>query len=258
MSSKKQYHIPQEPLNQAIHRSADAILNADFIVFTSGAGLGVDSGLPDFRGPEGFWRAYPPMKHLGLEFSQMSNPKWFTRDPCFAWGFWSHRYHLYRDTEPHAGYDIMKRWGEELLDGRYFVCTSNVDGAWERKGFDTEKINEIHGSVRYMQCLDNCKDKIWSADDFVIPSHDEDFRVVGDLPQCKHCDNVIRPNVLMFGDWGFNCLREATQSDNFDEVIESLSPTDKVVVIEIGAGKAIPSIRHISEDMFPLYTHLIY
>lgn len=49
-----------------LDRAAKIIKEADAIVFTSGAGLGVDSGLPDFRGPEGFWRAYPPMQHLNL------------------------------------------------------------------------------------------------------------------------------------------------------------------------------------------------
>ena len=45
-------------------RAAAALRNADCLLFHAGAGMGVDSGLPDFRGPQGFWRAYPPMKDL--------------------------------------------------------------------------------------------------------------------------------------------------------------------------------------------------
>jgi len=90
--------VPQSNNNQSfdentqkeIHRAAKAIKEANAILLTSGAGLGVDSGLPDFRGPEGFWRAYPPMQKLGLKFEMMSNPQWFDKDPHFAWGFWMH------------------------------------------------------------------------------------------------------------------------------------------------------------------------
>jgi len=63
----------------------------------------------------------------------MSNPVWFEKDPTFAWGFWSHRYNLYNSTPPHEGFDIMKNWGETMVNGEYFVFTSNVDGAFGKK-----------------------------------------------------------------------------------------------------------------------------
>ena len=82
-------------------------------------------GLPDFRGNEGFWKAYPPFQ--GRSFSQMSNPLWFHNDPQQAWGFFGHRLNLYRDAVPHAGFALLKRWGERVPLG-FFVFTSNVDG----------------------------------------------------------------------------------------------------------------------------------
>ena len=63
--------------------SAEILKNADSILITAGAGMGVDSGLPDFRGNEGFWKAYPPIAKLGLTFSEMANPQWFSHK------FWS-------------------------------------------------------------------------------------------------------------------------------------------------------------------------
>ncbi len=62
--------------------------------------MGVDSGLPDFRGAEGFWRAYPVMAKLGLSFEEMANPAWFQTDPHLAWAFYGHRLNLYRRTQP--------------------------------------------------------------------------------------------------------------------------------------------------------------
>jgi NAD-dependent SIR2 family protein deacetylase len=117
-------------LREGLVKASRAIHSADAIFFTSGAGLGVDSGLPDFRGPQGFWKAYPPLSKLGLQFQEVSNPMWFIKDPTFAWGFWSHRYHLYKNTQPHFGFQIMKNWAQSKND-RYFCFTSNVDGQWE-------------------------------------------------------------------------------------------------------------------------------
>jgi len=74
--------------------------------------MGVDSGLPDFRGNQGFWKAYPPLERLGISFVSMADPVWFTRDPELAWGFYGHRLGLYRATEPHAGFAVLKRWGQ--------------------------------------------------------------------------------------------------------------------------------------------------
>lgn len=61
--------------------AAEAVRQADALLITAGAGMGVDSGLPDFRGNEGFWRAYPAFAKLGLDFMSMASPGWFHRDP---------------------------------------------------------------------------------------------------------------------------------------------------------------------------------
>jgi NAD-dependent SIR2 family protein deacetylase len=66
--------------------------------------------MSDFRGPEGFWRNYPPYAKLGLSFEQLANPEWFKRDPALAWGFYGHGLELYRRTTPHAGFAWLRRW----------------------------------------------------------------------------------------------------------------------------------------------------
>ena len=63
----------------AIRSAAEAIATADALLIGAGAGMGVDSGLPDFRGDEGFWKAYPPLKKLGISFYEMADPIWFHR-----------------------------------------------------------------------------------------------------------------------------------------------------------------------------------
>lgn len=63
------------------------ISSADSLVIASGAGMGVDSGLPDFRGNEGFWQAYPALGQTGMDFTSIANGQTFICDPVLAWGF---------------------------------------------------------------------------------------------------------------------------------------------------------------------------
>src|SRR5688572_28584070 len=119
-------------LDASIQSAADAIRSADGLLIEAGAGMGVDSGLPDFGGPEGFWKAYPAFR--GQAFSDLSTPHWFHTDPALAWGFFGHRLNLYRSAMPHAGFEVLRRWSERLPLG-CFVFTSNVDGQFQRAGF---------------------------------------------------------------------------------------------------------------------------
>ena len=92
-------------------RAAAAIQSAKHLYITAGAGNGVDSGLPDFRGDEGFWRAYPALR--GYPFQQMANPQLVFKDPTSAWGFYGHRLNLYRSTTPHDGYNVLRKWAND-------------------------------------------------------------------------------------------------------------------------------------------------
>src|SRR5512143_2212890 len=104
-------------MHELIERAAQSVRRADALLIGAGAGMGVDSGLPDFRGAQGFWRAYPVYEKLGLDFSSMANPRWFTADPAFAWGFYGHRLELYRKTVPHAGFALLERWARGMRHG---------------------------------------------------------------------------------------------------------------------------------------------
>lgn len=119
-------------LDQAtIAQAAALIAGADALVIAAGAGMGVDSGLPDFRGNVGFWKAYPALASDGVGFMDIASPAAFLEHPRRAWGFYGHRLALYRETVPHPGFGLLRKWGETKQNG-YFVFTSNVDGHFQR------------------------------------------------------------------------------------------------------------------------------
>jgi NAD-dependent SIR2 family protein deacetylase len=230
-------------MDESLKQAAEAIAAAEALLVAAGAGMGVDSGLPDFRGKEGFWNAYPPYRHLRLSFSQMANPEWFRRDPEFAWGFYGHRLNLYRATTPHAGFGILLKWADRMTAGAR-VFTSNVDGHFARAGFREEHIAEAHGSIHHLQC--GLCGKIWNADGVEIAVDPETFRAQGPLPQCDGCNMLARPNILMFGDDAWLCERAEQQLNLLEQWLEEIRDR-RTVIVECGAGTAIPTVRSFSE-----------
>jgi len=235
-----------------ILEARNLIEEADAVLITAGAGIGVDSGLPDFRGNEGFWRAYPAIKELGISFEEMANPKWFDTNPPLAWAFYGHRLNLYRRTAPHIGFKMLL----DLVENKnndYFIYTSNVDGQFQKAGFSEQKIVEVHGSIHHFQCSENCSDKVYKADDEKIEIDAEKFRAKT-IPKCKICGAVARPNILMFGDWSWIADRTNEQKYRYDSWYKSLTSNNKkLVIIELGAGTAIPTIRDQGESIVKRY-----
>ena len=204
--------------------------------------MGVDSGLPDFRGNEGFWSAYPPFRERKLSFIDLANPVWFNTDPQQAWGFYGHRLELYRATPPHAGFEWLRQLAETKPAG-YFVFTSNVDGQFQQSGFDPERIVECHGSIHHLQCSALCTDAIWSGQGTRIEVDETTFRAWPPLPACPSCGRLARPNVLMFGDGDWLEHRTGQQWQRYEAWLRGLAGR-KLVTIECGAGTAIPTVRH--------------
>ena len=217
------------------------------MLFCGGAGFGVDSGLPDFRGTEGFWRAYPPYRRLGLRFEELADPVHFADDPTLAWGFYGHRLALYRETVPHAGFAVLRRWSRTRPTR---VFTSNVDGQFQRAGFAEASILECHGSIHHLQCLAGCTDEIWPADGadrrVEVTVDEADMRAVEPLPSCSGCGGLARPNILMFGDYGWVPDRTDDQARTHASWLRSLRGS-RITVIEIGAGTAVPTVRRHAE-----------
>jgi NAD-dependent SIR2 family protein deacetylase len=227
-------------------RATRAIRDADALLVTAGAGMGVDSGLPDFRGDAGFWRAYPPFAKLGLRFVDLASPRWFADDPALAWGFYGHRLNLYRATAPHRGFATLLAWARAKPRGA-FVFTSNVDGHFQRAGFDPARVVECHGAIETSQCAAPCADALFPSSAAVAVDL-RCFRAEAPLPACPRCGGLARPNVLMFGDDGWIGTRTHAQQGRLSAWLRELAAARaRLVIVELGAGTGVPTVRLTSE-----------
>lgn len=227
----------------SLRHCAELIAQSSGLLIAAGAGMGVDSGLPDFRGAEGFWRAYPPLRQLGLRFEEMATPQLFDHDPGLAWGFYGHRLRLYRETEPHRGFAILREMAARLPDGA-FVLTSNVDGQFQKAGFADTAVWEVHGSIHHLQCATPCSDRIWPADELALAVDAATCRAAPPWPRCPTCGAMARPNILMFGDYNWLEGRSRQQEQLY---AAWRGRAANPVVIELGAGTSLATIRRMSE-----------
>ena len=98
------YLSTQAMTADSITHGAELIAQSDALIVAAGAGMGVNSGLPDFRGKEGLWKAYRALGGEQVDFYRIACPAAFRTHPARVWGFYGHRLNLYRQTEPHAGF----------------------------------------------------------------------------------------------------------------------------------------------------------
>jgi NAD-dependent SIR2 family protein deacetylase len=146
---------------------------------------------------------------------------------------------------PHSGFQILQSWAERF-NLATFVVTSNVDGQFQKAGFAGDAILEVHGSIHHLQCLSPCHMDIWENHE----TFDVDFETMRSrhIPTCPQCRGTARPNILMFGDYSWIGARSHGQEMRFD-LFQEENRNMKIVVVEMGAGSAVPTIRYLSERL---------
>jgi len=160
--------------------------------------MGVDSGLPDFRGNHGFWKAYPAYDRLGLSFAECATPRHFADDPHFAWGFYGHRTNLYRNTIPHDGFHIIKKWIEKNSADTLWSPPMLMDSSRKQ---DMQRSRCLRFTVPFTGCSVRGVATIeFGATRRYSRSMRLPMRACDPIPHCAACGRVSRPNILMFGD----------------------------------------------------------
>ena len=246
-------------LNENIQKIADIIKNSDCLLIVAGAGMGIDSGLPDYRGPNGLWNTWHPAKTLNMTYDKLSTHENFIEDPELAWGFQSYLTKLYHNLDPHNGYNILLNIAKEFFSENYFVLTSNVDSQFKKSGFDINKLYEVHGTKRLWQCIDkNCNKKHfpWDMNINQLPKiNPKTLYAEKPLPKCIYCGKMARPNVSFFGDLNFSEKSTKIQKDKLEEWLK-INKSKKLAILEMGCGKSIHSIRFVKKrDQFRMMSN---
>ena len=144
------------------------------IVFVTGAGISQESGIPTFRGKDGHWRKYDPMKLASIDA--------FYDDPKLVWEWYEDRRKNILAAKPNEGHFAISQM-EEFKD--VIVLTQNIDGLHQRSG--STNVLELHGSIIRIKCtICNFTDNIT-----------ENFESLP--PKCK-CGSMLRPDVVWFGE----------------------------------------------------------
>lgn len=164
----------------------------------TGAGISAESGIPTFRGPEGFWtvgsRNYRP--------EELATRRAFETMPREIWAWYLGRLQACRDAEPNAGHRALAKLAKVLTPRRFSLITQNVDGLHARSGIEGDCLYEIHGNIQRMRCFSECTDSVRPLPEFSDPGSggsvsDQDW---GRL-QCEVCGSVMRPHVLWFDEY---------------------------------------------------------
>lgn len=205
------------------------------VLVCAGAGMSQESGIPVFRGTDGLWTKNLLINGKEYSYQELLSHQAFEEHHSNAWSLINSLKQLYTNKIPHKGYHSLR---ELLSNKNHFILTSNCDEYFSRATFEEENILEIHGSIYDYQCIENCCNEIWRMDENVK------------IPRCPECGGKCRPNIKMLGDWHWNSSKAKDQQKRYIGWMKEVrDKNENILVIEIGVGKKLASIREIAEKV---------
>lgn len=219
----------------------DAIRGAQRVVVLTGAGISTDSGIPDYRGPQGVWTKNPKAE-------QMSNIKYYISDPEVRQLAWQTRIHSPAwNAEPNIGHLALRAIHD--AGKLHALITQNIDELHQRSGVPAEKVVEVHGTMRHSIC--------WTCGDRRDMQVTLDRVRAGDPdPSCELCGGILKSDTISFGqplvpEVLDRAFAVAEQADLFVAVGTTLSvgPVNQVVPRARAAGARVVIINGESTAM---------
>ena len=158
------------------------INECSYPVFFTGAGISTDSGIPDFRGPNGFWKKNTPIYFQDFINSEDMRIKYWNQSLQFKSNFYSY--------EPNFGHKAIAKIIKQKNHGH--CITQNIDNLHQKGGLDVGQVTEIHGNATYALCLDCSKI-------FELKEIHENFLKTLAAPLCNKCNGLIKTATISFG-----------------------------------------------------------
>lgn len=199
-------------MSTALERARRIVAEARRIVVLSGAGISTDSGIPDFRGPQGVWTLNPKAE-------RMSDIRHYVADPEVRRLSWQSRLaHPAWTAEPNAGHFAVTEL--ERRGTLHAVVTQNIDGLHQRAGSTPELVIEVHGTLHRAVCL-ACQARL------PMPAVLERVRAGEEDPPCAECGGILKSDTISFGqplvpDVIARAMRAAAEADCLIAVGSSL------------------------------------
>ena len=165
------------------------------ITVLTGAGVSAESGIPTFRGPEGYWtigsRQYHPQ--------EMATWRMFQEKPYEVWKWYLYRMRICAGAEPNPGHLAVAKM-EQSFPGDFTLITQNVDNLHLRAGSSPENTYQIHGNIFFTRCQADCGRGISPLPEGLEAKHKGEELSEGDksLLVCPRCSSLLRPHVLWF------------------------------------------------------------
>ena len=200
------------------------------VMALTGAGISAESGIPTFRGKEGFWvvgsRNYMPQ--------EMATHAMFTIEPEEVWRWYLHRFGVVRQAAPNAGHQALVRL-ERALGDRFTLVTQNIDGLHRRAGASDERTFCSHGDAVWVRCSYECGVGRLPLPDLTVrdprtPLSAEDRAQL----TCPRCGGWLRPHVLWFDE----CYDE--ENYRFDSTLRAAEAADLLLVVGTSGATNLP------------------
>ena len=154
---------------------SEQIKNYKKIVFVTGAGISQESGIPTFRGNDGLWKNYDPMKLATIDA--------FYENPKLVWEWYNERRNNIFQAQVNLGHKAIV---ELEKYAQVTVLTQNIDGLHKKAG--SSNVLELHGSIVKIKCS-------------VCDYNEEILTEISAFPPLCKCGNILRPDVIWFGDY---------------------------------------------------------
>jgi len=201
------------------------------VIALTGAGVSAESGIPTFRGTEGYWtigaREYHPQ--------ELATHEAFEAMPWSVWAWYLYRRGVCRRASPNAAHTALVHLAMALPD-RFALVTQNVDGLHRRAGSPDATTFPIHGDISLMRCANDCVADRWPIPD-AVPDLDKGDEVPTEaraLLRCSRCGAMARPHVLWFD--------ESYDEPRFhlDTVLRIAASAALLIVAGTSAGTNLP------------------
>ncbi len=206
--------------------------NASQVTFLTGAGVSAQSGIPTFRGPEGYWR----IGSKNCQPQEIATFSMFQKMPKEVWKWYLFRRGVCGKAIPNDGHLALAKL-ERILGERFHLVTQNVDGLHLRAGNSLSKTFEIHGNIEYRRCSAACTDQVFPIpDEIPAISREESLpSFAWQLLTCPQCGKMTRPHVLLW-DESYN-----EEYYRFQSTLALAQRTDLLIIVGTEGATNLPN-----------------